>query len=234
MGDPAEFDAGAFKDLLREHGLGISAINSGGIQYKLNAALVDNDARKAEYALDKLKHNIRHCQAVGCLQQVGVARGFAVRGRPMRWYRDCLVAVLKEAVTYAARLQVEMVLEYTNRCDINTINTGAEARDIVDRVGHDNLGILIDTGHSFLEDPDVCQNIQDLRDYVRHFHLHDSNGGAAMIGGGENDFDRIIENCGLIGYRRWFSDGLFTVKYTDEELRRSTHGLRQLYEKHGI
>ena len=234
MGDPAEFDAGEFKDLLREHGLSISAINSGGIQYKLKAALVDADARKAEQALEKLKHNIRHCHALDCLQQVGVARGFAVKGRPMRWYRDCLVEVLKEAVSYASALNVPVVLEYTNRFEINTINTGAEAREIVDRVGHSNLGILIDTGHSFLEDPDVYQNIDDLKDYVRHFHLHDSNGGAALIGGGEIDFNRVMERCSQIGYQGWFSDGLFTAKYSQDELHRSTGGLRGLYQKHGL
>ncbi len=234
MGDPDEFDAVAFKDLLREHGLGISAINSGGIQYKLGANLVDADERKMELALDKLKKNIRHCHELGCLQQVGVVRGFAVRGRPMRWFNDRLVEVLKEAVCFAAERDVGVVFEYTNRCEINTINTGAEAREIVDRVAADNLGILIDTGHSFIEDPDVCQNILDLRDYVRHFHLHDSNGGGALIGGGEIDFDRIIENCGRIGYQNWFSDGLHTTKYSQDELCRSTSGLRRLYQKHGL
>ncbi len=234
MGDPDEFDAAAFKDLLREHGLGISAINSGGIQYKLGANLVDADERKMELALGKLKTNIRHCHALGCLQQVGVVRGSAVPGRPMRWFKDCLVDVLQQAASFAAELDVGLVFEYTNRFEINTINTAAEARAIVDRVAADNLGILIDTGHSFLEDADVYQNIVDLRDYVRHFHLHDSDGGAAMIGGGENDFDRVLEKCAEIGYRNWFSDGLHTMKYSEEELRRATSGLRRLYVKHGL
>ncbi len=234
MGDPAQFDAGKFKALLREHGLGISAINSGGIQYVLKSALVAADSKLAELGLEKLKHNIRHCEALGCLQQVGVARGFAVPGRPMRWFKDCLVEVLQEAARYAAERGVEIVFEYTNRFEINTINTGVEAREIVDRVGASNVGILIDTGHSFLEDPDVYQNILDLKDYVRHFHLHDSNGGAALIGGGENNFERIIENCGRIGYRRWFSDGLHTLTYSDEQLHRSTAGLRQLYQRNGM
>ena len=234
MGDPDEFDAAAFKDLLREHGLGISAINSGGIQYKLGANLVDADERKMDLALDKLRKNIRHCRELGCIQQVGVVRGFAVRGRPMRWFNDCLVQILKEVASFAAELNVGIVFEYTNRCEINTINTGAEAREIVDRVAANNLGMLIDTGHSFIEDPDVYQNILDLRDYVRHFHLHDSNGGAALIGGGETDFNRILECCGTIGYRNWFSDGLHTCKYSEDEVRRSPSGLRQLYNKHGI
>ncbi|MCI0622352.1 MAG: sugar phosphate isomerase/epimerase [Acidobacteria bacterium] len=234
MGDPDQFDVSAFKALLREHQLKVSAINSGGIQYLFKASLVSADERRMELALEKLKSNIRHCRELGCLQQVGVARGFAVPGRPMRWFKDCLVDVLKEAAAYAAERQVPMVLEYTNRFEINTINTGAEAREIVDRVGSPNLGILIDTSHSFLEDPDVYQNIRDLNGRVWHFHLHDSNGGAAIIGGGENDFDRIMRACGEIGYHNWFSDGLSTLKYPEEELRRSTSTLRELYQKYGV
>jgi len=234
MGDPDQFDVNAFKGLLREYNLKVSTINSGGIQYLFKASLVNADVRKMEFALEKLKSYIRHCGELGCIQQVGVARGFAVPGRPMRWFKDCLVDVLKEASAYAAQLQVTMVFEYTNRFEINTINTGAEAREIVDRVGSPNLGILVDTGHSFLEDPDVYQNIRDLDGRVWHFHLHDSNGGAAVIGGGENDFDRIMQVCGQIGYHNWFSDGLVTLKYPEDELRRSTSALRQLYHKYGV
>ncbi|MCI0620990.1 MAG: sugar phosphate isomerase/epimerase [Acidobacteria bacterium] len=234
MGDPDQFDVGAFKALLLEHNLRVSAMNCGGIQYLFKASLVNADMRKMELALEKLKSYIRHCRELGCIQQVGVARGFAVPGRPMRWFKDCLVDVLKEAAAYAAQLEVTVVFEYTNRFEINTINTGAEAREIVDRVGSPNLGILIDTGHSFLEDPDVYQNIWDLNGRVWHFHLHDSNGGAAIIGGGENDFDRIIQTCGQIGYHGWFSDGLLTLKYSEDELRRSTATLRQLYQKYGV
>jgi sugar phosphate isomerase/epimerase len=91
-----------------------------------------------EFALEKLKISIRHCQQLGCIQQVGVARGFAVPGRPKRWFKDCLVEVLREAAAYAARFIVAIVFEYTNRFEINTINTGAEAREIIDRVGSPN------------------------------------------------------------------------------------------------
>lgn len=234
LGDPDQFDVGAFKALLLEHHLKVSAINSGGIQYLFKAALVSANEQQMEFALGKLKGSIRHCQQLGCVQQVGVARGFAVPGRPMRWFKDCLVDVLREAAAYAAQFDVTMVFEYTNRFEINTINTGAEAREIVERAGSPNLGILIDTGHSFLEDPDVCQNILDLNGRVWHFHIHDSNGGAAIIGGGENDFDRILQVCGEIGYHNWFSDGLLTLKYPEEELRRSTSMLRQLYSKYGV
>jgi len=135
----------------------------------------------------------------------------AVPGRSMRWFKDRLVDVLKEAAGYAAQCGVPMVFEYTNRFEINTINTGVEAREIVERVGSSNLGILIDTYHSWLEDPDVCQNIRDLNGYVKHFHLHDSNRGAAIIAGGENDFDGILDTCGFpkdnfFYYKAWWTD----------------------------
>ncbi len=234
MGDPALFDAGAFQAALDRHGMKVSAINSGGIEYCFHLALVSDESRKAESALRILKGCIEHCAKFGCSQQIGVARGFAVPGRPLRWFKDRLVDVLKEATACAARLSVPVVFEYTNRFEINTINTGAEAREIVERVASPNLGILVDTYHSFLEDPDVCQNLRDLGSLVRHLHLHDSNRGAALIAGGENDFDRIIRTCGEVGYHGWFSDGLLTLQYSEEQLRQSTAGLKQLYEKYGV
>jgi sugar phosphate isomerase/epimerase len=212
----------------------VSAINSGGIEYLFHLALVHEDARKAESAIAILKHNIRHCHRLGCMQQIGVARGFAVPGRPMRWFKDCLVDVLREASGYAVSLNVPIVFEYTNRFEINTINIGAKVHAIVERVGSPNLGILVDTYHSFLEDPDIHQNIRDLNGHIRHFHLHDSNRGAALIAGGENDFDRIVEACGKIGYHGWFSDGLLTLQYSEAQLRQSTLGLKCLYDKYGV
>jgi D-psicose/D-tagatose/L-ribulose 3-epimerase len=234
MGDPALFDTAAFKTLLTKHRLGISAINSGGIEYLFKASLVNADQGKAAFALDCLKHCVRLCRDLGCIQQVGVARGFAVPGRPMRWFKDQLVEALTEVATYAADLGVPVVFEYTNRFEINTINTAVEAREIVDRVGNSNMGILLDTYHSYLEDPSVSATILDLKDYVRHFHLHDSNQGAAIIGGGENDFECVMRMCAQIGYHGWFSDGLLTLKYPEDEIRRSTSTLRTLYASYGL
>ena len=234
MGDPDQFNRDAFKDLIRAYDLKVSAINCGAIQYIFKLGLVDSDARKMELAFTKLQGYMRHCHALGCIQQLGVARGFAVPGRPMRWFKDCLVDVLKRAAAYAATLQIPIAFEYTNRFEINTINTAVEARELLERVGSPNLGILVDTYHSFLEDPDVYQNIRDLSGTIRYFHLHDSNRGAAMIGCGENDFDRIVQACRLIHYGGWFGDGLLTLKYSEEDLRRSTSALHGLFRKHEI
>jgi sugar phosphate isomerase/epimerase len=234
MGDPDVFDPVALQAFLKEYDLGISAINSGGIQYMFKSGLVSDDPQQRDFAFDKLQHTIRHCRDLGCLQQIGVARGPAVPGRSMRWFKDCLVDVLKAAAAYAAELGVEVVFEYTNRFEINSINTGVEACEIVDRVASPNVGMLVDTYHSYLEDPDVYQNILTLNGHVKHFHLHDSNGGAAIIGQGENDFDRIMRTCGQIGYHGWFSDGLHTLKYPEEEVRRSTLTLRELYKKYDV
>jgi D-psicose/D-tagatose/L-ribulose 3-epimerase len=234
MGDPDAFDPSSFKRLLDGFSLRISAINCGGIQYVFKSALVSADAAQMQFAFDKLNRTMQHCAELGCIQQIGVARGFAVPGRSMRWFKDRLVDVLSAASRRAIELGIEIVFEYTNRFEINSINTAVEAHEIVERVASPALGILIDTYHSYLEDPDVCEAIRYLQKHIRHVHLHDSNGGAAVIGAGENDFERIIRTFGEIGYSRWFSDGLFTEKYSDAELRRSTSTLRDWYSKYDL
>jgi sugar phosphate isomerase/epimerase len=234
MGDPDAFDSGSFQTLLHQHGLKISAINCGGIRYVFKSALVSADPAERQFAFDKLEKNMKHCATLGCIQQIGVARGFAVPGKPMRWFRDCLVDVLQSAARLARSLGTEIAFEYTNRFEINTINTALEALEIVERVGDPAVGSMIDTYHSYLEDPDIGDAIRLLGPHLRHVHLHDSNGGAAVIGGGENDFAHILSVFGEIGYGRWFSDGLFTTKYSDAEIGRSIETLRHLYERFGL
>src|SRR2546421_11932907 len=60
MGDAEKFDPDAFQALLHEHGLKVSAINSGGVQYIFQASLVNADKQKMQFALEQLKTNIRH------------------------------------------------------------------------------------------------------------------------------------------------------------------------------
>jgi hypothetical protein len=62
------------------------------------------------------------------------------------------VEVLREAAAYAARFNVAIVFECTNRFEINTINTRAEAHESLTAWGV-LIGFLIDTAHRFWRIP---------------------------------------------------------------------------------
>ena len=225
--NPDTVDADELSAALDKHGMTISAINSGGILYALNASLVNADREKEKLAFEKLRKVIILSAKLGCLTQVGVSRGFAVAGRPIHWFLDRLACVLKEACCCAAEQGVNMVFEYTNRFEINTINNLSEASYVIDKVAKPNLGLLLDTYHSYLEDPDVYDAITRARGYLKHIHLHDSDRGPAGASNGVLDFDRILKIIKEIGYDGALSDGLLTTQLPEEQVRRSTAYLRE-------
>lgn len=228
IGDPDIFDTDSAIEILKEKEMGISVVNSGNINYAFNVSLVNADPKKEQKAFEMLQGIIRVSSKMGCITQVGVSRGVAIPGKPVPYFKSKLVAVLKDACDYASKLGANLVLEYTNRFEINTINTFEEARDIIDRVGKSNLGMLIDTYHSYLEDPDVYDTIRAAKDYVKHFHLHDSDRGPAGASDGVLDFELIMRILKSIGFNGYLSDGLLTLKVPEEQTLRSTAFLKDM------
>lgn len=232
MGDPDKFDVELCKQMLKKHQMEIAAINSGGINYFFSASLVNKDPEKEIIAKAKLKKNVDLCAELGCLLQCGVVRGDAWEGITMPEFRRRLVAALKEMAVYAAEKKVQLVIEYTNRWEINTLNTFNEAKDIIDRVDSPNVKLLLDTGHSYLEDdPNVYETILRAKDYVRHFHFHDGDKYPAGVKSNLLDFDRIFAVMKEINYSGFLSDGLMTTALPDETTLKSTAYQHKMIKK---
>lgn len=234
-GDPDLVDADALEAALKKHGMTISAINSGGINYVLKMSLVNADPEKEKVALEKLRTLIRLSKRLGCLQQVGVARGFAIPGVSNEQFKTRLVEVMKKVCDYAAEQGVTIIFEYTNRIEINTINNFNEAQEIIRRVDKPNIFLLLDTGHSWLEDPDVYESLQRSKGLLRHVHLHDSDQGPPGASkNGVLDFDRIIRIFKEIGYSGSVSDGLMTSALPEEQVLQSSRFLKAKLAEHGL
>lgn len=233
-GDPESVDAGKIASVLARHGMKMSAINSGGLKYMFDAGLVHADPQVAEKTFSRYQSIIRLAGQLGCLAHVGVARGSALEGKPLWYYRDQLVEVLRAACDYARQFGVSIVLEHTNRFEHNTIYTSGEAIDVIDRVNRSNLGLAIDTYHAYLEEQDVYEAIRRAKGYVKYLHLHDSDRGPAGASNGELDFDRIFAVLKEIGYSGFVADGLLTTMLPEEQIVQSTSALRSLISKHGL
>jgi D-psicose/D-tagatose/L-ribulose 3-epimerase len=233
-GDPDAVDADALEATLQKHGMLISAINSGGLSYVLKVSLVNGNRRKEDLAFRKLGTLIRLARRFRCLVQVGVSRGEALQGRPADYFRDRLVEVMKRVCDAALEQQVGIIFEYTCHLEINTINTLSEALGVIERVAKPNLGLLLDTYHSSVDDPNVYDALQKTRGILKHVHLHDSDRGPAGASNGTLDFDRIIRILGDIGYCGALSDGLLTLSLPEDQIRRSTCFLRETLRKYGL
>jgi sugar phosphate isomerase/epimerase len=115
------------------------------------------------------------------------------------WLVDALKFLAGEADTNGVRLMLEPI----NRYETNLLNTSGEARALIEETGAHNLGILYDTFHSNIEEPDMDGSIRACGSHLFHVHLADSNRWAP--GAGHIDFRSIIRTLRQMEYAGWVS-----------------------------
>ena len=155
-------------------------------------------------AVPNLKQRIDECRAIGSdLLGGGIYQAhkyFADRpATEEEWAWSA--AYLREAGEYAAEQGVQLGLEFLNRFEVYLINTAADAARMVRDVGLDNVGVLYDTHHANIEDPDPGQALASIRGELRHVHLSESHRGT--LGTGQGDWDGNFAALDAVDYSGW-------------------------------
>ena len=105
---------------------------------------------------------------------------------------------LQECSQAAKPLGVRLALEPINRYETTLVNSVAQGMALIDQVGADNFGLLLDTFHMNIEEPDILQSISTCGDRIFHFHVADSN--RWYPGAGHLDFSGILSRLQSTGY----------------------------------
>ena len=74
---------------------------------------------------------------------------------------------------------------------------------LVEKVGADNFGLLLDTFHMNIEESEIETSIETCGDRIFHFHVADSN--RWYPGAGHLDFKSILASLLSTGYKGWVS-----------------------------
>lgn len=226
--DPQKFDVPYFQAALAEFGCTIACINTGRMYSEYGLSLIHEDAAVRERSFARLVEIIGVGAKLGCDVNIGLFRGAALPFQPISRSRDLFVGVLRDACAEGKKAGVRLNFEPTNRFEINFINTTREGLDIIDRVGADNLGLLIDLFHVFIEDPDMDASILSARHVIRHMHFSDSDRWPAGLGHGEFNFARLIALLKYIGYDGYLSEGLVPTDDVDASAKRTAAFLKNL------
>lgn len=151
---------------------------------------------------------------------IGLARG---KGDPARaaqqlaWTDACVAA----CADYAAKKNIVLNLEPINRYECALMNSTAEGAEMMERIGNpSHIGILYDTFHSNIEDPDPIGAIRRYGGQIAHVHFADSN--RRVPGGGHIPFDAIVRALREAGYDGFVS--LEVLNLPDAEAVRAQAG----------
>ena len=191
---PLEVDTEHTRDLIDKNEL--RAVCSLGLPQECWASVAPDKA------VDYLRIAVDKTKACGAEALSGVTYG-GIGERtgvsPVQEEYDNIARVLDATASYAKEQGVLFGIEPVNRYENHLINTGWQARDMIEKVGSDNIFIHLDTYHMNIEEKGAANGILDAREHIRYIHLSESDRGTP--GEGTCDWDEVFATLKAIGFK---------------------------------
>ena len=163
-------------------------------------------ARGIAYA----RESIDLCRAMGArfFQVCAVqppAYDFGFPHTPIRTLRENFLRAVEEIAAYAARREVTILLEPVNGYEAypGVLTSVYEAKEIIDELGLDNLGIQPDVYHMNISEGPMLKVLRDVGPYIRHVHVNETN--HYSLGSGHADFPGIVRVLRDVGYEDYLA-----------------------------
>lgn len=196
--DPKLVDVDALEALTREHGLRVPAIGTGQAWGEEKLSFTDPDESVRRAAVERIKSHIPLAARFNAVIIIGLVRGIIKPGITHEQGMAWVCEALQECSAAAKPFGVRLALEPINRYETTLVNSVAQGMALIDQVGADNFGLLLDTFHMNIEEPDILQSISACGDRIFHFHVADSN--RWYPGAGHLDFSGILSRLQSTGY----------------------------------
>ena len=201
--DPALVDGEVLEQALRAQGLRVLAIGTGQAWGEEQLSFTSADPSVRRLAVERIKSHIPLAKRFEALVIIGLMRGVTPTGQSHDQSIQWLVKSLQECTAAAGLQGVRLALEPLNRYETDLVHTADQGLELLEQVGADNLGLLLDTFHINIEEASIEANIHRCVGHIFHFHVADSN--RWHPGAGQLDFGSILGALTEIGYTGWIS-----------------------------
>jgi sugar phosphate isomerase/epimerase len=201
--DPRLVNAGQLERVVSECGLVVPAIGTGQAWGEEGLSFTSSDPAVREAAFDRIASHVPLAAHLDAIVILGLIRGITPEGQTHEQSMEYLVEAIRRCAVAAEGTDVRFALEPMNRYETDLIHTAADGLDLIERVGKENFGLLLDTFHMNIEDADIGASIRTCGDRIFHFHVADSN--RWYPGAGHLDFRSILEELETTGYRGFVS-----------------------------
>ncbi len=189
--DPTNIDPNTAKEALDSEGLRLLSITTGQAAGLEGLSLTSPDEKIRRRTIERIEAHMDFAARFDAVVIIGSLRG--ADGSV-----ELLVDALRECTKHAP--EVRLALEPLNRYESRLINNVADALDVIDRVGAENLGILADTFHANIEEENIGEAFRSAKDRLFHVHLADSN--RWVPGYGHLDFEQVWDALAAISYQQ--------------------------------
>lgn len=202
--EPDELDLAETRKALADNGLAVALAARVNLTRDLSSA----DAQAAEAGISYLET----CVDVAAELGAGIVGGplygapLVFAGRPpapvdereRKRRIDQIVGGLKIAGRRAADRGVTLAIESLNRFETDIANTTGHALALAEAVDMESVGVMLDTFHMNMEDPDIPGAIRRAGRRMVHFQANENNRG--FVGSGHIDWPAVARALVAIDY----------------------------------
>jgi 5-keto-L-gluconate epimerase len=222
--DPGQLDYDFVTSILKEHHLPVPALGTGQAYVEEKLSFTDSRKEIRSQAIARIRSQVGLAAKLNTMVIIGLVRGKRESDVGSETAERWLVDALREcsSVDESVRIAIEPI----NRYETNLINTVDSGLRLLESVGRNNVGLLLDTFHMNIEEPSITESIRAAKDHLFHFHVADSN--RWYPGAGHVDFRSALDTLKEIGYTGFVSAEILPMPDPDLAAKHAIEYLRTL------
>ena len=201
--DPRIINKDEIKSILDKAGMSVPAIGTGQAWGEEGLSYTDPDPKVRERAVERTVSHIDFASENGAVIIIGLLRGIIKPAVKKEDAEKWMYEAFKYCCSKAAEKGVRIAFEPINRYETSLLNSVEEGLDFIEKVGAENLGMLLDTFHMNIEESSMEDSIRLAGKKMFHFHYADSN--RLYPGGGHIDFKSVLKTVKETGYQGFIS-----------------------------
>ena len=217
IANPAEVDTESLIQAAGERRIRITSIGTGRAYVNEGLSITDPDDIRRQAAVKRLEDFIRLGAKLDAIVIIGCMRGNISSPEELPRALELLAQSMVHLDRLAREQGVTLVFEPINRYENNFLCTVKEIYDFIRENKLTNTGILADTFHMNIEEPDILGSIREYGSLIRHVHIADSN--RRYPGAGHLDFPAILRELDKAGYRGVLSAECLPLPEKEEAAR---------------
>lgn len=222
--DPALLDIDDIKAILDKEKLPVPAVGTGQAYGEEQLSFTDAKFDVRSRAIDRILSQIDFARKLNAVVIIGLVRGKTQPGLNENQVESWLIHALRECASHDE--SVKLVIEPINRYETDLINTVKSGMRFLDKLAKDNVGLLLDTFHMNIEEPDILESIVTAKDRLFHFHVADSN--RWYPGAGHINFQKIFDVLTRINYKGFVSAEIMPHPDTDTAAEKTIETLKAI------
>ncbi|MFX0004226.1 MAG: sugar phosphate isomerase/epimerase family protein [Candidatus Hodarchaeota archaeon] len=224
--EPERIDIKKINEIKDSYSLEISAIGTGNTYIRYGYSLGHQNEQIRNNAIKRIQEYIDFAYKTGSKVIIGLIRGRFNNESSSNKEKSYIKASLRKCCQLAENKGVTLLFEPINQFEIDSYNTISEAIELINQISSNNLKLLIDTFHMYLEeDPGfIWEDLKEITHLVSHLHLADTN--RRTPGTGHFDFKTFLEIFKRSGYNGFASIETIMKPSFEEVAKNSSEYLR--------